>query len=100
VLLVEDLWAAPLASVLDRSVGLLIDGDRIPPGPGRRRSRRTTSKLLTTPPLVSTRADIITYPGGSIVRRRHIARKAVKTAITVKAAQRLGRRAEKHLGRH
>jgi hypothetical protein len=28
------------------------------------------------------------------VRRRHIARKAVKTAIIVKAAQRLGRRAE------
>jgi len=28
------------------------------------------------------------------VRRRHVARKAVKTAIIVKAAQRLGRRAE------
>ena len=30
MLLVEDLWAAPLASVLDRSGGLLIEGDRIP----------------------------------------------------------------------
>ena len=29
-----------------------------------------------------------------------VARKAVKTAIIVKAAERLGRRAEKHLGRH
>ena len=34
------------------------------------------------------------------MRRRHIARKGVKTAIIVKAAQRLGRRAEKHLSRH
>jgi hypothetical protein len=34
------------------------------------------------------------------MRRRHIARKAVKTAIIVKAAQRLGRRAGKHLGGH
>ena len=30
VLLVEDLWAAPLASALDRSGGLLIEGARIP----------------------------------------------------------------------
>jgi uncharacterized membrane protein len=30
VLLIEDLWAAPLASALDRSGGLLIDGARIP----------------------------------------------------------------------
>ena len=34
------------------------------------------------------------------MRRRHIARQAVQTAIIVKAAQRLGRRAETHLGRH
>ena len=34
------------------------------------------------------------------MRRRPIARKAVKTAIIVKAAQRLGRHAEKHLSRH
>jgi len=27
---VEDLWAAPLASALDRSGGLLIEGARIP----------------------------------------------------------------------
>jgi Family of unknown function (DUF6325) len=30
VLLVEDLWAVPLASALDRSGGLLIEGARIP----------------------------------------------------------------------
>ena len=30
LLLVEDLWAAPLASALDRSGGLLIEGARIP----------------------------------------------------------------------
>ena len=30
MLLVEDLWAAPLASALDRSGGLLIEGARIP----------------------------------------------------------------------
>ena len=34
------------------------------------------------------------------MRRRKIARKAVKTAVIVKAAQRLGRRAEKHKSRH
>ena len=34
------------------------------------------------------------------MRQRHIARKAVKTAIIVNAPQRLGRRAEKHRGRH
>jgi hypothetical protein len=33
------------------------------------------------------------------MHRRIIARKAVSTALIVKAAQRLGRRAEKHLGR-
>jgi len=31
------------------------------------------------------------------MRRRPIARKAVNTALIVQAAQRLGRRAEKHL---
>jgi uncharacterized protein DUF6325 len=30
VLLVEDLWAAPLADALDRSGGLLLEGARIP----------------------------------------------------------------------
>ena len=30
VLLVEDLWAAPLADALDRSGGLLLEGTRIP----------------------------------------------------------------------
>lgn len=35
-----------------------------------------------------------------MMRRRRIARKAVKTAIIAKAAQRLGRRAAKHLARH
>ena len=30
VLLVEDLWAAPLAGALDRSGGLLLEGARIP----------------------------------------------------------------------
>ena len=30
VLLVEDLWAAPLANALDRSGGLLLEGARIP----------------------------------------------------------------------
>jgi len=30
VLLVEDLWAAPLASALDRSGGVLLEGARIP----------------------------------------------------------------------
>lgn len=30
VLLVEDLWAAPLASALDRSGGVLMEGARIP----------------------------------------------------------------------
>lgn len=30
VLLIEDLWAAPLASALDRTGGLLADGFRIP----------------------------------------------------------------------
>ena len=34
------------------------------------------------------------------MRRRHIARKAVKTAIIVKSAHRLAHRAEKHLGKH
>ncbi len=34
------------------------------------------------------------------MRRRHIVRRAVKTAIIVKSAQRLARRAEKHLGKH
>jgi hypothetical protein len=34
------------------------------------------------------------------MRRRRIARKAVKTAIIAKAAQRLGRRAVKHLAKH
>jgi len=34
------------------------------------------------------------------MRRRDIARKAVKTAIIVKAAKRLGQRAEEHLRRH
>ena len=34
------------------------------------------------------------------MQRRRIARKAVKTAIIVKAAQDLGRRAEKHLEHH
>ena len=35
-----------------------------------------------------------------MMRRRRIARKAVKTAIIAKAAQRLSRRAIKHLNRH
>ena len=35
-----------------------------------------------------------------IMRRRPIIRKAVKTAIIAKAAQRLGRRAETHLSKH
>ena len=34
------------------------------------------------------------------MHRRIIARKAVNTALIVKAAQRLGRRAEKHLRKH
>jgi hypothetical protein len=34
------------------------------------------------------------------MRRRNIARKAVKTAIIAKTAQRLAHRAEKHLGKH
>jgi hypothetical protein len=34
------------------------------------------------------------------MRRRPIVRKAVKTAIIVKAAHRLGRRAERHLTKH
>jgi hypothetical protein len=34
------------------------------------------------------------------MRRRRIVRRAVKTAIIAKSAQRLGRRAEKHLGKH
>jgi hypothetical protein len=34
------------------------------------------------------------------MRRRHIARKAVKTAIIAKAAHRLGSRAVKHLTKH
>jgi len=38
--------------------------------------------------------------GTSIMRRRPIIRKAVKAALIAKAAQRLGRRAEKHLKRH
>ncbi len=33
------------------------------------------------------------------MRRRHIARKAIKTGIIVKSAQHLIRRAEKHLGK-
>jgi hypothetical protein len=34
------------------------------------------------------------------MRRRRIARKAVKTAIIAKSAQHLARRAEKHLRKH
>jgi hypothetical protein len=34
------------------------------------------------------------------MRRRHTVREAVKTAIIAKTAQRLARRAEKHLGKH
>jgi hypothetical protein len=34
------------------------------------------------------------------MRRRRIARKAVKTAIIAKAARRLGSRAAKHLTKH
>jgi hypothetical protein len=34
------------------------------------------------------------------MRRRRIARKAVKTAIIAKAAHRLGRRAAQHLAKH
>jgi hypothetical protein len=34
------------------------------------------------------------------MRRRRIARKAVKTAIIAKSAQHLARRAEKHLHKH
>ena len=34
------------------------------------------------------------------MRRRRIARRAVKTAIIAKSAQHLVRRAEKHLGKH
>ncbi len=34
------------------------------------------------------------------MRRRRIARKAVKTAIIAKSAQHLARRAQKHLGKH
>jgi len=34
------------------------------------------------------------------MRRRPIVRKAVKTALIAKAAQRLGRRAEQHLRKH
>ncbi len=34
------------------------------------------------------------------MRRRRIVRRAVKTAIIAKSAQRLGRHAEKHLGKH
>lgn len=34
------------------------------------------------------------------MRRRPIIRKAVKTALIAKAAQRLGRRAEEYLKRH
>jgi hypothetical protein len=30
VLLIEDLWAAPLAGALDRSGGVLLEGARIP----------------------------------------------------------------------
>jgi hypothetical protein len=33
------------------------------------------------------------------MRRRHIARKAVKTAIIAKSAQHLARRVTKHLGK-
>ena len=38
--------------------------------------------------------------GTSIMRRRPIIRKAVKTALIAKAVQRLGRRAEKQLKKH
>jgi len=34
------------------------------------------------------------------MRRRHIARKAIKTAIIAKSARHLARRAERHLGKH
>jgi hypothetical protein len=34
------------------------------------------------------------------MRRRRIARKAVKTAIIVKSARHLARRAEKHMAKH
>ena len=35
-----------------------------------------------------------------MMRRRRVVRKAVKTAVIAKAAQRLSRRAIKHLNRH
>jgi hypothetical protein len=42
----------------------------------------------------------IRHPEGTrIVRRRPILRRAVKTALIAKAAQRLGRRAEQHLSK-
>jgi hypothetical protein len=42
-----------------------------------------------------------THPERNLVmRRRRIARKAVKTALIVRAAQRLARRTEKHLKKH
>jgi hypothetical protein len=34
------------------------------------------------------------------MRRRHIARKAIKTAIIAKSAQHLARRVEKHLSKN
>ncbi len=34
------------------------------------------------------------------MRRRHITRKAIKTAIIAKSAQHLARRVEKHLSKH
>ncbi len=34
------------------------------------------------------------------MRRRQIARKAIKTGIIVKSAQHLARRAERHLSKH
>ena len=46
------------------------------------------------------RHHTITERETSTMRRRRIARKAIKTAIIAKSVRQLARRAEKHLGKH
>jgi hypothetical protein len=90
----------PLANALDRSGGLLLEGARIPGTwsmPRSPLSRLPRDRAIARPAItIST-----TYQKGtSIMRRRPIIRKAVKTALIAKAVQRLGRRAEKQLKKH